>query len=417
MKTVVFMPIGLGLAHCGRLIMIARELKKSGVNIIFGAGTDAISLLKREGMQFLEIPEFTKDVYDKKMKNSNPFVYTSEIIEEFVTAELNLYRKIKPDLIVYDARFTAKISAEIAGIRTVSVVNANMTPYYDFSKVKFPFNTLFAKFLPEQMIRLLNKNYGQKLMRQIGPKIIQAILIGAMINLFPTLIKLGYKIGKNPYQLILGDITLLTDIPEYRPMKKLPANVKAVGPIFWDGGCKLPTWTEKVKKNKNIIYITAGGTGDKNIFIKLLKYLEKSGYTIIATTGNTLNPEEVKVKYPNLFVTDYLPGEFILSRAKIIIFPGGNSSCYQALNFGVPQVLIPMHVDQEDNANQLERLGTGIMVNPYNGLVKDRLLNTISRIMTNKTYKQNAERMQKILKAYNGPVHAAKIINNLLNQN
>src|SRR3990172_2225096 len=152
MKTVLFLPIGLGLAHVGRLIMIARELKKSGARVVFGAGSHAIPLMKREKLQFIEIPEFPKETYDNKMKNNNPFVYTRKIIEEFVKAEINLYSKIKPDLVVYDARFTAKISAEIVGVKTVSVANANMTPYYDFSKVKFPFNTVLGKFIPERMI-------------------------------------------------------------------------------------------------------------------------------------------------------------------------------------------------------------------------------------------------------------------------
>ena len=410
MKTVLFMPFGLGLAHCGRLIMIARETKKTGANIFFGAGTDAISLLKNEGMPYEEIPEFPKKIYDKKMKNSNPFVYTRKIINEFVTAELELYRRVRPDIIVYDARFTAKISAEIAGIPTVSIANANLTPYYDFSLVKFPFNTLFSKFMPEKMVRLLNKNYGQKLMRQIGPKIIQAVLIAEMVKLSPSMIKLGYKIGKNPFQLLLGDMTLLTDIPTFRPVKELPANVKIIGPIFWDGGSKLPDWADKINNNTDLIYVSAGGTGDKKLFRKILQYLKKTDLTIVATTGNTLKPEEVNVSYKNLFISDYLPGEFILKKAKLIIFPGGNATCYQSLSFGVPQILTPLHLDQEDNANQLERLGTGIMINPYTDLNEDNLIAAIDRIMTNRRYKQNSVKLSNVLKTYNGAKLASDII-------
>ena len=404
------MPFGLGLAHCGRLIMIARETKKTGANIFFGAGTDAISLLKNEGMPYEEIPEFPKKIYDKKMKNSNPFVYTRKIINEFVTAELELYRRVRPDIIVYDARFTAKISAEIAGIPTVSIANANLTPYYDFSLVKFPFNTLFSKFMPEKMVRLLNKNYGQKLMRQIGPKIIQAVLIAEMVKLSPSMIKLGYKIGKNPFQLLLGDMTLLTDIPTFRPVKELPANVKIIGPIFWDGGSKLPDWADKINNNTDLIYVSAGGTGDKKLFRKILQYLKKTDLTIVATTGNTLKPEEVNVSYKNLFISDYLPGEFILKKAKLIIFPGGNATCYQSLSFGVPQILTPLHLDQEDNANQLERLGTGIMINPYTDLNEDNLIAAIDRIMTNRRYKQNSVKLSNVLKTYNGAKLASDII-------
>ena len=205
-------------------------------------------------------------------------------------------------------------------------------------------------------------------------------------------------------------MTLLTDIPTFRPVKELPANVKIIGPIFWDGGSKLPDWADKINNNTDLIYVSAGGTGDKKLFRKILQYLKKTDLTIVATTGNTLKPEEVNVSYKNLFISDYLPGEFILKKAKLIIFPGGNATCYQSLSFGVPQILTPLHLDQEDNANQLERLGTGIMINPYTDLNEDNLIAAIDRIMTNRRYKQNSVKLSNVLKTYNGAKLASDII-------
>jgi len=414
MKTVLFIPVGLGLAHAGRLIMIARRLKKERMNIIFGAGTDAIDLMRREHFKYEVIPEFPKEIYEKNLKNNNPFVYTQKIIEEFVRAELNLYRKVKPDLIVYDARFTARISAEIAGIKTISICNANMTPYYDFSKIKFPINTLLSKFISKKMLSILNRKYGQEFMKKVGPKIVQAVLIVEMIRMSPALLKLGYRLKRGAYQLLLGDVTLLTDIPEYRPVVGLPKNVKMIGPIFWDGGKILPKWSEILRNKKNIIYVTAGGTGDRRVFIKILEYLRESNYTVVATTGNTLAQNSVNVKYPDLYLTDYLHGDFILPKSKLIIFPGGNATCYQALSFGVPQILTPLHIDQEDNANQLERLGTGIMINPYTELTSRKLLKTITEVMSDNSYKRNSIAIQNILKKYNGPERAVNEIKKLI---
>lgn len=395
--------------------MIAKELKKSGINIHFGAGSDAIALMKREGLAFSEIPEFPKEIYDKKMKHNNFFVYTRKIIETFVRAEIELYDKIKPDLIVYDSRYTARISAEIKGVKTVSITNANLTPYYDFNQVKFPLDTILVKFLPDRLLTLINQKYGQDLLRKLGPRLIQTLLIIEMIRMSPSLLKLGYKIRKDPYQLLLGNTTLLTDIPEYRPVLPLPQNIEMIGPVFWDGGSKLPKGALKLKDRKNIIYVSAGGTGDKKMFIKLLIYLKDSGNFVVATTGNTLNPKDVNLRYDNLFLTDYLPGDYILPKAKLIIFPGGNATCYQALSYGVPQILTPLHVDQEDNANQLVRLGTGIMINPYIDLNKKNLLVNLEKLSSNRMYKENSEKLSKILKMYNGPVKAAEIIGKLLN--
>ena len=47
MKKIFLLPAGIGLAHIGRLVMIARELEKLNAQVIFGAGSDAVALLKR----------------------------------------------------------------------------------------------------------------------------------------------------------------------------------------------------------------------------------------------------------------------------------------------------------------------------------------------------------------------------------
>ena len=408
------LPTGLGLAHTGRLIMLAKELRMCGFKVYFGAGSDAAGVLEHENIDYIPIREFSKSVYEKKLKRNNLFVYSRRIIEDFVRDELSLYHKIKPDLVVYDFRYTARISAEIAGIKTVSITNANMTPYYDFSKVKFPLNTLFFKFLPDRILHLINREYGQQFLKQISPMLFQSILIVEMIRMSPSLLKLGYKIRKDPYQLLLGDLTLVTDIAEFRPVKPMPSNIKMIGPIFWDGGNKIPKWGKKLAARSNIVYITAGGTGDKKIFRKIIGYFKNSEYTVVATTGNTMKPEALKITYKNLFVTDYLPGDFILPKAKIIIFPGGNATCYQALSFGVPQILTPLHIDQEDNANQLERLGCGVVIDPYKELDKRNFLAKVDQIIKNKIYKLNSMAVMGRLKRFHGPQKAAFLIDKLI---
>ena len=416
MAKVLYLPVGIGLAHTGRSIMIARELRKRGVDVVFGAGGDAAVLLNREHLSFFPLPEFKRAVYEKKVKNNNFFIYSRKTIENFVRAELELYDKVKPDLIVFDTRITAKISSQIAKIPVISVNNVDVTRYYDYSKTKFPATTSLEKFLPPKILALLDKKYGQKLLRFIGPKVMQAVFLVMIIRYSRPLLQLGYKFSRDPYQIFTGDLTILADIPQYRPVTGLPENFKLVGPIFWDGGEKLPRWHKEIEGKKDVIYVTAGGTGDKEIFMKILEYLKGTNFTVVATTGNTLKPSVVKLSSPNIFVTDILPGGWIMKRAKLVIFPGGNLTAYQALSFGVPQICTPFHFDQEDNTNQLVRLGTGIMINPRFNLSKDAFLNAVGRIMVDETYKTNARGMQKILADYHGAETAAEEIAKYLHQ-
>jgi len=410
MAKVLLLPVGLGLAHTGRLIMIARELHKKGVEVVFGAGADAPEVLQKENLPFFTLPEFDRAIYERKIKKNNFFVYTGKLIKQFVQSELKLLQQIKPDAVVYDLRLTAKISAKIAEIPTVSVANADSTPFYDFSKVKISLHTTPLHYLPQRILTPFYREYGQKLLRRLAPHLIQAIFITEFIRLSPTLLKLGYIPSRDPYQLFLGDLTLICDIPQFRPMKPVPSNVKIVGPIFWDGMKKLPSWHKKIDGKKDIIYVTASGTGDKTIFLRILKYLQKTNFSVVATTGNTLSPEEVKISYPNLYITDYLPGHWIMSKAKLVIFPGGNATAYQALTYGIPAICTPFHLDQEDNTNQLERIGTGILVDPKRNFTRKTLLSSIQRITEEKRFKENAKKISRQIRKYNGARQAAEAI-------
>ncbi|OGG03816.1 hypothetical protein A2W14_04710 [Candidatus Gottesmanbacteria bacterium RBG_16_37_8] len=410
------MPAGIGLAHVGRLVSIAKELKNNNVEIVFGSGSDATALIKREGFTSHPIYEFSREIYDKKIKKNNFFVYNRHNFLMFVKDELALYRKVRPDLIVYDTKPTVRVSSQIAGIPVVSITNVDATSYYDYEKIAFPLQTTLGRYLPKKMMSVLRREYGKKFLKIVGKRAIPLMIMAAMMRIIPALIQLGYKPNKDPFQLFLGDLTLIADVPEFRPIRKLPPKVKIIGPVFWDGPNRLPKWHKELDKKENIIYVTASGTGDKEVFLKILKFLKASPYTIVATTGNTLKPGEVDIKYENLLLTDYLPGDYILKRAKLIIFPGGNASCYQALSYGVPQICTPLHIDQEDNANQLERLGTGLILNPYKGFKKELFLRCIKKILMKTSYKENSLKLQKILSNYNGVKKAAGEIKDMIDR-
>lgn len=414
MARVLIMPVGIGLAHIGRTIMIGRELSRQGVEVLFGTGNDALAILKNERFPYYQLPEFNREAYEKKLKHNDPRVYTRKLLERFVAAELRLYKKIQPDLVMYDARLSAKVSAKIAGIPTVSITNADVTPYYDFSKVKIPVGTLVNKIRSKRIISLLEKKHSQRLLSHIFPSIAKAVLLAEIIKLSPSLMKMGFDFTTNPYDFVLGDLTLLIDIPQFRPVIALPDTVKMVGPVFWDGGpVKSPA--QETLHGEHMIYVTASGTGDKDIFIKTLEYLQELDRPVVATTGNTLSPDEVTVSYPNLHVTNYLSGNWIMRQADLVIFPGGNSTAYQALYNGVPQVCLPLHLDQEDNSNQLERLGTGEMINPYVRFTKDEFLRTVKQVLENKKYRENSLRLKEVMRHYDGEKAAVREIIRFLN--
>ena len=415
-KKVLFIPFGVGLAHIGRLISIAKELRNNGVEIIFGVGGDAPKLLKKEKINFMLLPELDKRTCEKTFKQNNWSVFTRRSIEKFVKAEIELIKTLKPDLIVFDNRPTIKIAAKILKVPVISVTNVDTTRYYDFSKVKIPHRTYLGKFLPPSVVSFFDKEEAQKILKKIGPKLVQAYFLKELFKFNLVLASYKQRPMWSPYDLYTGDLTLLSDLPEFRPVKHLPKSMKLVGPIFWNGTNNLPKWSKEIEQKKDIVYVTASGTGNAKLFLKTLSFFEGTSFTVVATTGNTLQPGKVKVKYSNLYLTDFLPGQWIMSRAKVVVFPGGNSTAYQALTYGVPQIGTPLHLDQEDNVNQLVRLGTAIYISPKT-IDRENFLNALGRIVVDPQFQKNCDKFKTIMSKYQASISSVKEIMSFLEKN
>lgn len=416
---ILFLPTGLGLAHTGRCAVLAKELKKRGFEVFFGVGEHAKVVLEKEGLPFKILPEVSVEIYEKRFRRLNPSIFTKEMIEDFVDSELALFEKEKPSLVIADTRPTTRISTKIAQIPQVSLAGTETTPFYDYKKAKIRLFLYWSRFLPKRIVRILEKEQGENFLKKIGLPLLRLITAEQLFKFNLVLLKFKQKPITDFFEFFLGDLTLLLDLAEFKPVKKLPNHVKFVGPIFWPGVKKLPSWVKKVEKGKKekrvTIYLTAGGTGDKEIFEKCLKILSETLYQIIATIGNTARVSEIKApKREGIFLTDFLPGEWAMKKADVVIFPGGNSTCYQALFSGCPQIGIPVNIDQEDNLNQLVRLGTAIVIDSYKELSSEILLKSIKKILENKKYRENSKILQKKLLRYNGKEKAADLIERFL---
>lgn len=60
---------------------------------------------------------------------------------------------------------------------------------------------------------------------------------------------------------------------------------------------------------------------------------------------------------PPLYAAEFAPFDWLLPRARALVHHGGVGSSAQALQAGIPQLVVPSAFDQHDNAMRLERLG------------------------------------------------------------
>jgi len=75
----------------------------------------------------------------------------------------------------------------------------------------------------------------------------------------------------------------------------------------------------------------------------------------------TPHRRQVPAELPNSVLhMDYVPLHRVLGGAAALVHHGGIGTCAQAMRAGVPQIVAPVFFDQFDNADRVERLGTGL---------------------------------------------------------
>ena len=231
-----------------------------------------------------------------------------------------------------------------------------------------------------------------------------------VMNIFKKLSKrYGLKKTITATNCLTGkDITLLADIPEYFPTRNLPGNYHYIGPITWQSNIPPPAWRPPQIKN-DLIYVTMGTTGMGDFFRLAYDLFKDSQHTCVMTTGKQSKPMS---SIPgHIYIEEYLDGDLVMEGCDAVVCHGGNGTIYQALLHGKPIIGIPTIPDQAYNMRRVEALGVGnsLTWKEFDSNPKI-LLDAINAVLTNHSFRENARRMQSILKNYQPAKTATDII-------
>ena len=147
---------------------------------------------------------------------------------------------------------------------------------------------------------------------------------------------------------------------------------------------------------KPIIYMSLGSNVQSsemnenfvNIFLDVFKTLP---YNILWKWET----DNMKNKPDNVFIRKWLPQADLLAHPKIKLFimQGGQQSLEEAIDRGVPLIVIPFLGDQDANAMRVKRLKIGVHLELHN-LSEENLKNAINEIV-NGDYKQNVAKLRE----------------------
>jgi 2-hydroxyacylsphingosine 1-beta-galactosyltransferase len=101
----------------------------------------------------------------------------------------------------------------------------------------------------------------------------------------------------------------------------------------------------------------------------------------------------------NVQVTRWIPQNDLLADKRVILFisHGGFNGLIEAVYHAKPVIVFPLVADQSANANAAVKNGYGIRMD-IGDFTADLLLENINRILSDRKYKENAERWSSILR-------------------
>ena len=100
-----------------------------------------------------------------------------------------------------------------------------------------------------------------------------------------------------------------------------------------------------------------------------------------------------------------VPQVKVLPKVDLVITHGGNNTVIESFYFGKPMIVMPLYVDQFDNAQRVHEKGFGIRLNAHR-CTKDQLVNAINKLIFDE---ELALKMKKISDRMQAEVKLGKV--------
>lgn len=399
---ILCLPYTHTLSHISRPLAIAAELRARGHDIIFAGDSPKDHFIRGEGFEVLPAYQVEPDILFNRIRQGKLQFVSDDELYKLIAADRDLYRQVRPDLVLSDGRFSAPLSAGLDGIAQAAVVNVSSTEYRALPYIPF------FEGLPEKIFKR-----DSALWKSLD-RFNLALEMLVFDNAATVFKKLSRKFALartvTATNCLAGnDLTLLADIPEYFPTRDLPADYHYIGPLTWQSPLPPPTWWPPKTDGKRLVYFTMGTTWMGGSFAVLYEQLRREGLTaIIATGGQARGLETIEGE---VYVEEFVDGDLVMAACDLVVCHGGNGTIYQALQHGKPIVGIPSIPDQQFNMRRVKALGVGETLDSKEFANHPEKLFALARqVADDSRYRDNAKRLQAQL----APLAPAKMAADLI---
>jgi len=196
-----------------------------------------------------------------------------------------------------------------------------------------------------------------------------------------------------------ADAYMQLTVPGFEFPRALPPSVRFVGtPPMIHNQAPLPPWADELDGGRKVVLVTQGTVANHD-FSQLigptLAALAGEQDLLVVVTAGGRPVEAIPGPLPaNARLASYLPFEWILPKADVLVTNGGYGSVNQAMSFGVPLVTAGLTEDKADVNARVAWSGVGIDL-ATNAPMPRALRDAVRSVLDSQSYRQRAAAMAK----------------------
>lgn len=385
MQRVYLAPYGVGLGHASRLLILAENIKRPGIEMRFSSFGEARNYVESQGYECEKVPpvEFMwgRDGEFSVMSNINKIPQWLVNLPVQINKEIKYMKNFKPQIIVSDSRLSPLIAARILNLPKILVIN----------QVKLLLTPRLREFKAARFFETCN---GE--------------LMGGLWNmsdriLIPDLPP-PYTISESTINSVKSIKFKLDYVGFITPRAKITENSlsKAKEVLQFDS-------------TKPLIFVhISGPTGTRIPIIKKLIDVFKNLTSIqfVFSEGKS-NGETVPRKITsNMWYFEWCPyKDEIYFLSDVIIMRGGHTAISQAIQYGKPIISIPIqsHGEQMSNSSKIERLGIGKAIDSKK-MNQTMLIDAVNELIYDNSYKDKMSDLMKLSNKLDGIQNVKDIV-------
>ncbi|EXG79894.1 nucleotide disphospho-sugar-binding domain-containing protein [Cryptosporangium arvum] len=412
------------LPHCGylsetsRMLELRRALRARGADVRVATHGGTYEHLLDPGYDLIGPPmsaeraaAFVRDGVG--LGSPDQSMYSDDELRAYVRAEVDYFRRHDVTTVVTGFTLTTLLSSRVAGVRLVTEhAGSFVPPLFEHGLVPPP---------AERLARWQRAMPGSVVRRRYGRTVPGLPFYCAGFNRVAA--ELGVPGVPGLAALLLGDLTLVPEIPEVLglpaaavdgwvpgPMYRPETRLRCTGPLFARLEQPVPDEVQRFLDAPGpLVYvaITSSGVGLVRSVLEALAPLAVK--VLVAATVHDRTALADVTGTAKFLVAGVLPSHRIMPRADLAVTAGGQGSVQTAMASGTPLLGIPLQPEQLLNVALVERLGAARSV-PSGQATVSRLRRVARRMLGDPSYRRAAERIHDRYADVDGAALAAEAI-------